>query len=182
VGQVSLGEVERTFSNPQIFNPSALVSGQLSLQSGSTMLSPASRCGRQLGQSLRSRSRAPLLSHRRNLNNITVGIVKETTDGETRVAMVPDNVKTLVGKGASVQVERGAGVLSGYPDSAYEAHGATVVDSVWESSTLMVKVNAPDDSEVTHLNPALPPAGRRLPPHCTTAITRDTHTIRARLH
>eukprot|EP01048_Picozoa_sp_COSAG05_P025628 COSAG05_NODE_6611_length_931_cov_1.019231_2_plen_184_part_00 len=38
---------------------------------------------------LKPPSAGVLTTHRRHLNNITVGIVRETTDGETRVAMVP---------------------------------------------------------------------------------------------
>ena len=49
---------------------------------------------------------------------ITVGFVKERKDGESRVALVPQGVKTLVKAGLEVHVESGAGASSGASDEA----------------------------------------------------------------
>lgn len=57
-----------------------------------------------------------------------VGVCKETFPGETRVALIPASVGDLRKLGAEVVVERGAGVAAGYPDAAYEAAGAKLVD------------------------------------------------------
>ena len=52
------------------------------------------------------------------------GIPRETTPGERRVSLVPENITKL--GGLQVMMERGAGDPAGYPDSAYESKGARV--------------------------------------------------------
>lgn len=61
-----------------------------------------------------------------------LGVTRETDKGEYRVAITPEHVKTLVKKGAVVQVQSGAGAKSGFSDAMYEEAGAKVVgDEVW---------------------------------------------------
>jgi NAD(P) transhydrogenase subunit alpha len=55
-----------------------------------------------------------------------VAVPRETAGGEARVAATPDTVKRLVGLGASVAVEAGAGVASRILDEDYVAAGATI--------------------------------------------------------
>jgi NAD(P) transhydrogenase subunit alpha len=56
-----------------------------------------------------------------------VGVVRETAEGERRVAVVPSVVGSFTRLGLSVLVERGAGTEAGFPDEAYLARGARVV-------------------------------------------------------
>lgn len=56
-----------------------------------------------------------------------VGVVRETFPGERRVALIPVDVKRLVGRGWQVRVEAGAGQAAGFPDPAYVEAGAAVV-------------------------------------------------------
>ena len=72
-----------------------------------------------------------------------VGVAKETAP-ETRVAMVPDNVKLLVKRGGKVRVEAGAGEASGFSDAAYTEAGAEIANTgaVWKSE-VVVKINQP---------------------------------------
>ncbi|MEL6781491.1 MAG: NAD(P)(+) transhydrogenase (Re/Si-specific) subunit alpha, partial [Pseudomonadota bacterium] len=53
-----------------------------------------------------------------------ISILKESADGETRVAAVPDTVTKLIGLGHAVTVEHDAGLQAGALDAAYEAAGA----------------------------------------------------------
>jgi NAD(P) transhydrogenase subunit alpha len=55
-----------------------------------------------------------------------IGVLKETAEGERRVAASAETVKKFVGLGASVAVEKGAGAFAAVDDAAYEAAGATV--------------------------------------------------------
>ena len=55
-----------------------------------------------------------------------VVILKEARPDETRVALMPDAVKALAGKGFSVAIESGAGLYSGASDADYEAAGASI--------------------------------------------------------
>lgn len=56
-----------------------------------------------------------------------VGVPKETSPGERRVAIVPSIVPILVKGGMTVHVESGAGVQAGHSDAEYRDQGATVV-------------------------------------------------------
>lgn len=89
----------------------------------------------------------------RALHGLTIGVPKETTPEEARVALVPSGVEALIKKGAAVQVAKDAGVGAGYTNEAYEAAGAKVVDpnAVWTDSGLVVSVNRPSAGEITQL-------------------------------
>lgn len=73
-----------------------------------------------------------------------IGCPKERKPGETRVALTPEAVATLVADGHDVLVERGAGELSGFPDEAYAAAGARLGNAPdsWHAE-LIVKVKEP---------------------------------------
>ena len=76
------------------------------------------------------------------------GIPRETTPGERRVSLVPENITKL--GGLQVMMERGAGDPAGYPDSAYESKGARVaVDAgaLYREADLVLKVMPPTPSE-----------------------------------
>ncbi|WP_243077227.1 Re/Si-specific NAD(P)(+) transhydrogenase subunit alpha [Microbacterium sp. SS28] len=77
-----------------------------------------------------------------------IGIVAEQA-GETRVAATPSTVEKLRGLGYDVIVERGAGSASAFPDAAFEASGAALVDraDAWHAD-IVLKVDAPTPDEV----------------------------------
>jgi len=50
---------------------------------------------------------------------ITIGVPKETTPGERRVALVPDVAKKLIALGAALCIERGAGAAASFRDEDY---------------------------------------------------------------
>ncbi|MFJ1751871.1 Re/Si-specific NAD(P)(+) transhydrogenase subunit alpha [Kitasatospora sp. NPDC088134] len=78
-----------------------------------------------------------------------VGVVAESTPGETRVAATPSSVRGLLALGYEVLVEPGAGTASGFDDAAYTAAGAEV-GNAW-SADVVLKVNAPTAPEVARL-------------------------------
>jgi NAD(P) transhydrogenase subunit alpha len=55
-----------------------------------------------------------------------VAVPRETAAGEARVAATPETVKRLIGLGATVAVEAGAGLRSRILDEDYVAAGATI--------------------------------------------------------
>ena len=59
-------------------------------------------------------------------NSLTVGIPKETSAGERRVALVPADIRQLKKAGFDVVVESGAGAASGFPDADYSRQGARI--------------------------------------------------------
>lgn len=58
--------------------------------------------------------------------SVTFGILNETSDVESRVALTPDIVTRLGKSGVSCLIESGAGAASQYTDKDYEAVGARV--------------------------------------------------------
>ncbi len=82
-----------------------------------------------------------------------IGVVKETAEGERRVALVPDAVKKLSAKGLEIVVQRGAGEGALIPDSAYEEAGAKLVDEASEAlaGDVVLKVAAPNQEETSKL-------------------------------
>lgn len=80
-----------------------------------------------------------------------VSVPRETQQGETRVALTPDVVKRLVGGGATVRIEQGAGDAAGFLDEAFSNVGATIVPSAeaaLKDADVVVKVQPPTDTEV----------------------------------
>ncbi len=87
-----------------------------------------------------------------------LGILKESREGEKRVALTPQVVKQLIGKGFKVQLESGAGEGSSYRNEDYTAVGATVVDSKPEllhSCDVALKINPPQIDEVRLAKPGM---------------------------
>jgi NAD(P) transhydrogenase subunit alpha len=80
---------------------------------------------------------------------VKIAIFKESRPGETRVALTPDAVKTLVADEWQVEVERGAGNLAHYSDESYQSAGATIVDAA--SGEVNLRVNAPTTEEASRL-------------------------------
>lgn len=82
-----------------------------------------------------------------------LAVVKEIV-GEARVSATPQTVSKIVGLGFEVVVEKGAGVLSSFPDSHYVDAGAKIVTKAqaW-ASPIVMKVGPPQDSEISSLKP-----------------------------
>ncbi len=83
-----------------------------------------------------------------------IGVPKESADGERRVALVPDVVKSLKkNEHVEVLVERGAGDAAGHPDSQYEQAGAELVDAAatW-GADVVLRVAAPSSEEIARLD------------------------------
>lgn len=82
---------------------------------------------------------------------LLIGIPKETTAGEKRVATVPEVVEKLIKLGFSVAVESGAGDAANFADDTYRAAGAEVLPTaaeLWARSDIVFKVRAPSLDEV----------------------------------
>ena len=81
-----------------------------------------------------------------------IGIVTESSPGETRVAGTPSTVSQLVKLGYEVVVEAGAGEWASYPDADYIASGVAIVDKAqaWNADVVL-KLNAPNEAELAQL-------------------------------
>jgi NAD(P) transhydrogenase subunit alpha len=77
-----------------------------------------------------------------------IGVPRETAAGEKRVATVPEVVEKLIKLGFRVAVETRAGEAANFPDDAYRAAGAEIVENVWTAADIVFKVRAPGPSEI----------------------------------
>ena len=83
-------------------------------------------------------------------SDITIGVPRETAEGERRVALVPDAVAALVSRGLEVVVEPGAGAAALIPDDLYLAAGAAFDRDAW-GCEIVLKVAPPTLEEVARL-------------------------------
>jgi NAD(P) transhydrogenase subunit alpha len=76
-----------------------------------------------------------------------IAVQAEADTAEPRVAATPDTVKKMVGLGAQVAVEPGAGIKSGVLDADYEAAGATLAAGAARDADVVLKVRRPTEAE-----------------------------------
>jgi NAD(P) transhydrogenase subunit alpha len=83
---------------------------------------------------------------------VIIGVPRETYPGERRVALVPMVIPTLTKAGFEVQVETGAGLQAGYPDSQYVEKGARIVlarPALFEQADVVLQVLCYGSNDVT---------------------------------
>jgi NAD(P) transhydrogenase subunit alpha len=102
-----------------------------------------------------------------------VAVLRERRAAETRVAATPETAKKLLGMGCTIAVEAGAGMTSGFPDSAYAEAGAAIVPdpaAALAGAGIVLAVRAPEAAEL-----ALIPRGALL----IGALQADAEAARA---
>ncbi|GHG06593.1 Re/Si-specific NAD(P)(+) transhydrogenase subunit alpha [Thalassotalea marina] len=82
-----------------------------------------------------------------------IGVPKESTRGENRVAASPTSVKALIKQGFTVCIQKTAGQKADFSDDDFKEAGATIVTKgkCWQSD-IIFKVNAPTLEEVDLMN------------------------------
>ena len=86
---------------------------------------------------------------------VTIAVTAEATD-EPRVAISPETAKKLVGLGAHVKVQSGAGLRSRFSDDVLRAQGAKIVPTAADAlrdADILLKVRRPTADEVRALKP-----------------------------
>src|SRR5688572_7490251 len=87
-----------------------------------------------------------------------LGVVREVTPQERRVAVTPEGTRTLVALGHGVVVESNAGLGSGFTDTEYLAAGGQLAFSAREVAgrvEALVKIHAPRSEEYELVRPSL---------------------------
>lgn len=128
-------------------------------------------------------------------SGLTLGVPREIMPQEARVAALPETVRSMVGAGARVLVEAGAGVGCDVADADYTAAGAALVSepaALYAAADVILKVKEPRFNEavgrhevemmhagqvlITFLHPAAPDNHamiRKLAAQGVTALTLD---------
>ncbi|MGE3065414.1 MAG: Re/Si-specific NAD(P)(+) transhydrogenase subunit alpha [Hyphomicrobiaceae bacterium] len=86
---------------------------------------------------------------------VTIAVTAEAQP-ESRVAVSPETVKKLGALGAMVKIQSGAGLRSRFPDSVYQAQGATIVPTAAEAvagADILLTVRRPGADLVRALKP-----------------------------
>ena len=85
-----------------------------------------------------------------------IGVPKEIKNNESRVALTPGGVRTLVQHGHSVYIETCAGENSGFSDEQYQKSGANILPSakaIFDTAEMIMKVKEPIKSEYQLIRP-----------------------------
>src|ERR1700734_4319509 len=97
---------------------------------------------------------------------VILGILRESDPGETRVALLPESLRSLVAQGLSVTVEAGAGSAAGASDHAWaDAASVFTADRGWilENADLLPVVNMPPAADQARLKPGTVLIGFMMP-------------------
>lgn len=88
--------------------------------------------------------------------HLFIGIPKEITLEERRVALVPSTVSTLIGRGHRIVIQSGAGEKSKFSDHDYSEAGAEIVQSAEEvyKAGVILKVAPPTLKEIDLMQPS----------------------------
>ena len=78
-----------------------------------------------------------------------IGVPKESLSGETRVAILPEEIQRLSSDELAFRVETGAGKGSFIADENYSGSGAKLLADVYPDSDLIVRINPPSKEEVS---------------------------------
>ena len=87
---------------------------------------------------------------------LKIGVLTETKPGETRVALSPEHVSSLVEVGHTVFVQSTAGLASGFDTTEYATAGAFVCygpSDLYSHADLVLKVKEPDETDLLLLRP-----------------------------
>jgi alanine dehydrogenase len=86
-------------------------------------------------------------------NKFTIGVPKEYSHNENRVALVPDAVHLLVENGHRVLIEKDAGASAHFPDVKYAEEGGEIVNTPQEvfEADVITKIAPPTEKEIEML-------------------------------
>lgn len=91
-----------------------------------------------------------MLEVKNKKNSLYIGIPKETSFQENRIALTPLSVGLLVQNGHEVVIEAGSGLSANFKDNHYSEQGAQIVYDKKEvyKADLIIKIAPPTDEEV----------------------------------
>ena len=100
-------------------------------------------------------TQAEMLPIKRKNQKLFIGIPKESTLQENRVALIPSSVTALIASGHRIVVESGAGEKSSFSDHDYSEQGAEIAYSAQQvyAADVIVKVAPPTLAEIDFMRP-----------------------------
>ncbi len=91
-----------------------------------------------------------MLEVKRQKHRLYIGIPKETSFQENRIALVPEGVSLLVNNGHEIVIEAGAGASSNFSDNDYSEAGARIAYSPEEvyKADIVLKIAPPSQEDL----------------------------------
>lgn len=91
-----------------------------------------------------------MLEVKKSRKELLIGLPKEISFEEKRIALSPDSVAVLVNNGHQVMVENGAGNAANFTDTDYSEAGAQIVYSAKEvyQADMIIKIGPPTMEEI----------------------------------
>ncbi len=88
----------------------------------------------------------------KGLQRFTIGVLKEDSELETRVALTPQGVAMLVDGGHEVYLERGVGKESNFSDLDYTEHGGVMVEREEAlGQDVILKITPPEIEDIDRM-------------------------------
>ena len=95
---------------------------------------------------------------------ITIAALRESVDGERRVALTPETAKKYASRGMRVLMEHGTGVAAGFPDTAYAGVDFADAGAVAAQADVVLCVQPPADERIAAMKDGAALIGQ-LRPH-----------------
>jgi alanine dehydrogenase len=108
----------------------------------------------ELAQESKLYPQESLLKIKKQQNTLYIGIPKENSFQENRLAITPEGVNLLVNNGHEIRIETGAGKESRFTDKEFSDAGAKIVYSTEEvfKADIILKVEPPTIDEIEYMN------------------------------
>ena len=91
-----------------------------------------------------------MIEVKQDFQKLKIGIPKESSFQENRIALTPDAVSLLVHNGHTIVIEHNAGVGANFTDKEYSDAGAEIVFSIEEvyNTDIIIKIEPPTKTEL----------------------------------
>ena len=108
----------------------------------------------ELAQESKLYPQESLLKIKKQQNTLYIGIPKENSFQENRLAITPEGVNLLANNGPEIRIETGAGKESRFTDKEFSDAGAKIVYSTEEvfKADIILKVEPPTIDEIQYMN------------------------------
>ena len=103
-----------------------------------------------IDKSIKLLPKEEMLEVKQNFKSLSIGIPKESSLQEKRVALTPESVELLINSGHKVYVEKDAGKFSNFNNEEYTKYGAVITEKRDEiyNCDFVLKIEPPTKKSV----------------------------------
>ena len=95
-----------------------------------------------------------MLEIKKNHKSLTIGVLKESSHQEKRVAITPESVELLTKNGHKIYIEQDAGLYSNFDDKEFIKYGAIICQKKSQiyDCDIILKIEPPTKEEIKYLS------------------------------